>query len=94
VLVKGRPREIGLPMPWKEDGLCWNMAGQAGNWMDVPSMPSAAQRSAKSTEIAICRQCPVRKECLNYALRTNQPSGIWGGLIPRDRAKLRKRRAA
>jgi WhiB family transcriptional regulator, redox-sensing transcriptional regulator len=29
---------------------------------------------------AICASCPVRRPCLDYALRIREPHGIWGGL--------------
>lgn len=28
----------------------------------------------------ICRTCPVRLPCLEYALQIREPHGIWGGL--------------
>jgi len=28
----------------------------------------------------ICATCPVRRPCLDYALRIREPHGIWGGL--------------
>lgn len=34
---------------------------------------------------AICMTCPVRDECLNYALETGETVGIWGGLTPEER---------
>ncbi|MGH8936667.1 MAG: WhiB family transcriptional regulator [Acidimicrobiia bacterium] len=40
---------------------------------------------------AICRQCPVQDECLQYALETNQESGVWGGFAEDERRRLRKR---
>ena len=40
---------------------------------------------------SICRVCTVKKECLNYALETRQVGGIWGGLTPKERKRLRKR---
>jgi WhiB family redox-sensing transcriptional regulator len=39
---------------------------------------------------AICANCVVRAECLEYALVTNQESGIWGGTSEEERRKLRK----
>jgi WhiB family redox-sensing transcriptional regulator len=40
----------------------------------------------------ICKdECPVRGQCLEYAMRTRQPTGIWGGLGPRDRTVLRNK---
>lgn len=43
--------------------------------------------------IAVCRGCPVRAECLEFALAEPQ-EGIWGGMGERERMVLRRRRAA
>ncbi len=40
---------------------------------------------------AICAACPVRLECLDFALTTNQPYGIFGGLNESERKSLRRR---
>jgi len=32
--------------------------------------------------------CPVRQECLDYALRVREPFGIWGGLNEAERRAL------
>lgn len=34
--------------------------------------------------------CPVRDECLAYALRNSEPWGVWGGKSERERNLLRK----
>jgi len=41
--------------------------------------------------IAVCRQCPVRGECLAFALASNQEAGVWGGATEWERRKLRRR---
>ena len=38
----------------------------------------------------VCRGCPVRSACLEFALSTNQDSGIWGGTSEEERRKLRR----
>lgn len=39
---------------------------------------------------AVCAQCEVRDSCLEYALTTNQDSGIWGGTSEEERRKIRR----
>lgn len=43
---------------------------------------------------AICAQCPVRAACLEFAIATNQPYGIWGGANASERRSIRRRRLA
>lgn len=38
---------------------------------------------------AVCSGCPVRMDCLDYANRTRQDFGIWGGLDEKQRRKQR-----
>jgi WhiB family redox-sensing transcriptional regulator len=40
---------------------------------------------------AICAACPVRGQCLAYAITADERFGIWGGLDPRQRRTLRRR---
>ena len=39
---------------------------------------------------AVCRGCDARPACLEFALATNQESGVWGGTSEEERRKLRK----
>jgi hypothetical protein len=41
----------------------------------------------------ICADCPVRQQCLEFALSHGIVHGIWGGLAERDRRALRTRHA-
>lgn len=34
---------------------------------------------------AVCARCPVRRECLTYALATRQKYGVWGGATEGER---------
>ena len=38
----------------------------------------------------VCQDCPVQQECLEFALSTNQDSGVWGGTSEEERRKLRR----
>ncbi|MFI6316169.1 WhiB family transcriptional regulator [Nonomuraea sp. NPDC050556] len=37
----------------------------------------------------VCRRCPVRAECLEFAVRTRQEHGVWGGTDPTERSSRR-----
>lgn len=49
-----------------------------------------AERRAK----AVCAGCPVRDECLEFALDQRVEFGIWGGTTGRERVSLLRRSAA
>jgi WhiB family redox-sensing transcriptional regulator len=42
---------------------------------------------------SICRECKVSANCLEYAIKENQDSGIWGGLSEEERKSLKRRYA-
>ena len=72
-------------------------AGCAGSgldpdeWFPVSIEPVTARHEAAAA-IAICATCPVRAQCLELSLRHWDigQHGIWGGLVPADRARLRR----
>lgn len=39
---------------------------------------------------AVCESCPSLTPCLEFALMTNQDTGVWGGTSEDERRKLRK----
>jgi WhiB family redox-sensing transcriptional regulator len=41
---------------------------------------------------AICMQCDVRTQCLEWAMATIQDAGVWGGLSEEERRALRRAR--
>lgn len=41
---------------------------------------------------AACRVCPVRRECLDYAMAAQERFGVWGGLSERERRRMRRQR--
>lgn len=71
------------PERWMESGLC----AQTDPELQFPEKGGSAHPGK-----TICRACPVAAECLEYALKTAQQDGIWGGYTARER--LRMRRAA
>ena len=41
---------------------------------------------------AVCRVCPVRESCLEYALANRERDGVWGGATERERRRLIRQR--
>ncbi len=37
---------------------------------------------------AICADCMVRRDCLDYSIQIKEPHGIWGGLNEHERRAL------
>lgn len=54
------------------------------------------ESSLEALAVDTCRMCPIRPECLTFAIETKQEFGVWGGqseetrtriLTPRNRVK-------
>jgi hypothetical protein len=60
-------------------------------WFPVSVDPAGARLEAAAA-IAVCTGCLVRGECLVLSLRHWDigQHGVWGGLAPADRARLRR----
>ncbi|MBV2353861.1 WhiB family transcriptional regulator [Streptomyces sp. J2-1] len=67
---------------WAERGACRSTDP------DALFVEGAAQHRAK----AVCGNCPVRTECLAYALDHRIEHGVWGGMTERERRALLRRR--
>lgn len=81
----------------------FQLAGQ--DWTDLAAcletdaeafFPEHGAGTSWETNVAkrICRGCEVQAECLDWAIKIDAPSGIWGGLTEGERRKLKRQRAA
>ena len=52
--------------------------------------PESGESVIIPTVVAICAACDIKTECLDYALRTDQEYGVWGGATQTQLAQLRK----
>lgn len=66
---------------WQDSALCAQTDPEA--FFPERGYPA---RTAKE----VCAACPVRSECLNYALENDERFGIWGGLSELERREFRK----
>jgi WhiB family redox-sensing transcriptional regulator len=55
------------------------------------SGPALAQAEAAK---AVCARCPVRRECLDYAVESGQDHGVFGGHTADERRTLSRDRAS
>ena len=44
--------------------------------------------------LSVCASCPVRADCLDWAILTRQDDGVWGGMTETQRKRERRRRVA
>lgn len=74
-------------MFWEADELDWQeFAACAGADPDLFFLERGGIGYSEGKKF--CRQCPVRQECLDYAVRHKIKFGLWGGLAERQRRKL------
>jgi WhiB family redox-sensing transcriptional regulator len=71
------------------------LAGGDRGWMERAAcahfptdrfFPSEAESSADA--VAVCEGCPVRLECLDYALRHRLVHGVWGATTEVERKRM------
>jgi WhiB family redox-sensing transcriptional regulator len=79
----------GVTMDWRDKAACLTVDPEL--FFPVGNTGPAVDQIDRAK--AVCSHCPVTEYCLQYALDTNQDSGVWGGLSEDERRAL-KRRAA
>jgi WhiB family redox-sensing transcriptional regulator len=77
---------LDIPGDWDDSALCAQTDA-------APFFPDGRGTTCSAAK-KICAACPVTVECLTYALDyesrfdTPAPEGVYGGLAPRERARL------
>jgi WhiB family redox-sensing transcriptional regulator len=82
--------DLDVDTTWMLDAVCRDLPPE----IFFPDAPSRQMERAIDRAKRICDTCPVRPQCLEYALETNQPSrdyGIWGGTDEGERRRIRRR---
>lgn len=83
-------RVIDADTSWRPFGLCYQSQRAHALMFTTSSIGKAATTSPEVRRArAICAACDVRSECLAFAIETDQAFGIWGGLLPQERRRLR-----
>lgn len=72
---------------WQAHGLC--RAVDSSIFFPPAHFEHKPEREAREKQAkAICRECPVRIECLDWALQTREPYGVWGGYAESERKQM------
>ena len=77
---------------WREQAACLEHPAVLFFGLDDNETP--VERRVREEEAKrVCIRCDVRDQCLEYALSTREPYGIWGGLTEIERRSRLHRRA-
>jgi WhiB family redox-sensing transcriptional regulator len=76
-------------MDWRAKGLCRRFDPEL--WFPVGNSGPAQQQAQEAK--SICQRCPVRLECLSWAMETGQREGVWGGMTEQERRGARRQSA-
>ena len=74
---------MSAQLDWQARGAC--RTGDPDAWFADNMTTAAAQR--------LCAPCPVRAECLTWALDTDERYGVWGGTTAAERLRIRRARS-
>lgn len=74
------------PNDWRHAAACRGMDGDP--WFPVGTTGPAELQAEEAK--AVCNRCPVREQCLQWALDTRVEYGVWGGLDENERCSLRR----
>ena len=85
-ITMGSPRSWDASIAWRGDASCKDLDPNLFFPIGVTG-PAVDQIAAAKS---ICSDCPVRRECLDFAITTNQEFGVWGGTTEDERRILRR----
>lgn len=78
---------LKLPGDWTERAEC-------RGWPTNIFFPERNDAGGVPLARRICATCPVRTECLRWALDNDEQFGIWGGTSQRERRRIRRTETA
>ncbi|MCZ7413115.1 WhiB family transcriptional regulator [Streptomyces sp. WMMC897] len=88
IIPRHAPDTVARPHEWARKAACTKPEADP-DWWAAPGPSEDGQ-----TAITWCAACPVRRPCLELAIRIEEDasaghrSGIYGGLTPHDRRQL------
>jgi WhiB family transcriptional regulator, redox-sensing transcriptional regulator len=89
--MSGPPKFIvEQPDDWRSGAACRNEDPELFFARDGEGPNSDSLRKRVRLAKAVCKQCEVTSECLQYALKHDQRIGVWGGMTEDERVALKR----
>ena len=73
---------------WRKDARCRDT--DPGLFFPVGTTGLAVEQIADAK--AVCDECACKQACLEFALSTDQDTGVWGGTSEEERRVIRRQR--
>jgi WhiB family transcriptional regulator, redox-sensing transcriptional regulator len=80
------PPDTDPDLSWRKTAACRDTSPEL--FFPIGTTGQAVDQIAAAR--AVCMACPSRVPCLEFALWTNQDSGVWGATSEEDRRHLRR----
>lgn len=77
-------------MDWRNLSACLHQDPE----LFFPLGDAAPARRQEEAARRVCARCPVRGQCLRWALESGEDFGVLGGMTPAERREMRQRRIA
>lgn len=77
-------KALAVETEWMSDGNCADRP---------PSLFFPSDGVGVDVARRVCADCPVKSQCLEYALENRIDHGVWGGTSERERRRILKERA-
>ncbi|MER5767307.1 WhiB family transcriptional regulator [Streptomyces sp. NPDC001985] len=72
-------------MEWQREAACTDEDPEL--FFPVSNLGPGADQVARARRV--CERCPVAQACLDWAVRTGQRTGVWGGVPATQRRSVR-----
>jgi WhiB family redox-sensing transcriptional regulator len=76
-------------MDWRVRGLC--LSEDPDLFFPIGGINSGRATLQTDEAKAVCRHCPVTRQCLAWAVDMGPVEGIWGGTTEGERRAMRRR---
>jgi len=80
------PPPVTEAWAWQMDAACRGTDSEV--FFSACGEPARDRSHRVRAAKALCTRCPVTAQCLDHALRTKEPYGVWGGRSEGERAKI------